>query len=185
MADAETIKAFVIAGHGNLEQVKTLLEADPNLRDQKHQWRENDFESAIQAASHVGNREIALYLLEQGAALELPTVAMLGDEVAVQQMLERDPGLIETRGAHNIPLLPHAALSGNVELVRMLFERGARDGASQALGLAVGRGWLAMAEWLVQHTDADINWKNMQGKTVLEIASERGDTAMLAVLQRR
>ena len=135
-----------------------------------------------QKAADNGNREIALYLLEKGAPLEITTAAMRGDAQAVQQMLERDPGLIEAKGGHGITLLSHSALSGSLELVQDLFARGATEGSSMALSLAVMRGHTELVRWLVRHTNPDPGWKNFQGKTALEIATERGDDAMIRAL---
>lgn len=172
----------MIAGHGNAARLRELLEADPGLLNQAFEWRENDTETALQGASHVGNREIALYLLECGAPLEITTAAMLGDTQAVQQMLERDSGLIGARGAHGITLLSHAALSGEAELVQDLFARGATEGSSMALPLAASLGHVEVAGWLVQNASPDLEWKNFQGKTALEIATEHGDAAMIQAL---
>lgn len=182
MAEPEQIREFVIAGHGNAAKVRELLEADPGLLNEAFLWREGDAETALQGASHVGNREIALLLLERGAPLEITTAAMLGDANTVHAMLEHDSGLIEARGGHGITLLCHAVLSGQLELVQDLFTRGATEGSSMALALAVGRGDLEMARWLVQNAAADPNWKNHQGKSALETATERGDRAMISAL---
>ena len=179
----EEIREFVIAGHGNVDRVRELLSANPELLDQAFEWRENDTETALQGAAHVGNHEIASYLLERGAPLEITTAAMLGDEKAVAEMLERDPGLIEARGAHGITLLCHATLSGSLGLVQTLLARGATEGSSMALSLAVVRGYAEVAAWLVRHANPDLNWKNLQGKTAQEIATEREDGAMIALLR--
>ena len=183
MPEIEQIKEFVIAGHGNLEKLKSMLETNPELLLEKFEWRENDFESALEGASHVGNRAIAMFLIGQGAPKEITTAAMLGEIDAVKTMLEKQPDLIQFKGAHGIALLPHAALSGNLELVKMLFERGATEGASMALTLVASRGFTDVAAWLVQQAQPDLSWKNFAGKTALEIATETNDTAMIAAIK--
>ena len=100
-------------------------------------------------------------------------------------VLADDPTLIEAHGAHGIPLLTHAALSGDVALIAMLFERGARDGVSPALINAVNKGHVGLVQWLLQHAQPDRATKNFQGKTALEIAEERGDQAMVTLLRTR
>ena len=58
------------------------------------------------------DREIALFLLENGAALDLFAAAMLGYVEIVQAMLAEHPELRDARGAHGIPLLVHAQQGG-------------------------------------------------------------------------
>ena len=38
----ETIREFVIAGHGNLPRVREMLDEMPALLNEKYQWGEND-----------------------------------------------------------------------------------------------------------------------------------------------
>ena len=99
MPEIEQIKEFVIAGHGNLEKLKSMLETNPELLLEKFEWRENDFESALEGASHVGNLAIARFLIAQGAPKEITTAAMLGEADAVKTMLETQPDLIQYKGA--------------------------------------------------------------------------------------
>ena len=63
----EQIRDFVIAAHGNLPRVREMLVANPALLNARHQWAENDWETAIQAAAQVGSAQVAEYLLERGA----------------------------------------------------------------------------------------------------------------------
>ncbi len=184
----EQIREFVIAGHGNLEAVRALLAAEPRLLNAANEWGPGDTETAIQGAAHVGSREVAEYLLEQGAPLELPTAAMLGRREVVEQMLAADPAAIHSRGAHDIPLLCHAAFSGDADLVAMLYEAGAREGESMALAnaVAVGTravGTRAVAAWLLENADPDLAWTNWQKQTALDVAVARGDSRMADLLR--
>jgi ankyrin repeat protein len=163
----------VLAGHGNFDRVRALLDEHPALLNAGHQWAPDDIETAIGAAAHVGNAAIANYLLERGAPLDICTAAMLGRTETVAGMLAQDSGGIRATGAHKIPLLTHAALSGSIPLVELLVGKGAVDGASSALGMAVSRKDAAMARWLLAHTKPDLGWKNFQGKTLLALAAER------------
>nr|MBP6789125.1 hypothetical protein [Promineifilum sp.] len=133
----DQIREFVIAGHGNLAAVQSLLAAEPRLLNAANEWAPGDTETAIQGAAHVGSREVAEFLLAQGAPLELPTAAMLGRRAEVTRALAADTAAIHTRGAHGIPLLCHAAFSGDATLVAQLYEAGARDGSTMALVNAV------------------------------------------------
>jgi uncharacterized protein len=184
MIDAETRKAFVAAGHHDLETVKTMLTANPELLEVAFEWQPGDFETALQAASHVGNSDIALYLLEHGAKPQITTAAMLGDTASVHNFLQTDPSLIHAKGAHGISLLVHAVISSNRDLVRNLISKGATDGASMALNIATDIGEIPVIQVLLEGIQPDVNWKNMRGKSALEIASENGQTEILALLER-
>ena len=61
----EMVKEFVGAGHGNLDTVKSMLSEYPNLLYARYDWGNGDFEEAIEGAGHVGNRDIANYLIGQ------------------------------------------------------------------------------------------------------------------------
>ena len=133
----EQIRNFVLPAHGNLAVVQQLLAEDPRLLNEK--YLEFD-ETALEAASHVGNRPIAEFLLAQGAPMNLYTAAMFGlaDEVAA--FLDESPELVNGNGVHGISLLYHAALSGNVALVEMLAERGNTQSPDMPLLGAVAYG---------------------------------------------
>lgn len=179
--NAKQVKDFVIAGHGNVETVKSMLEANPELLNAAHEWRTGDLETALQAASHVGNREIALYLLSRGATLRITTAAMLGDVAALNKFLARDSSLIHSSGAHGIPLLVHAVMSDDAALVSSLISRGAVSGASMALNIATDIGNLAVVRVLLTQAQPDPHWKNMKGKSALELAA--GHFELLKLLE--
>ena len=168
----DLIREFVIAGHGNLEKVRKMLAERPDLLNTAYAWNENDHETAIQAAAQVGNASVAKYLLEKGAPLEICTAAMLGNKEDVERRIRDNPGNINSTGAHGIPLLTHAAWSGNLELVRYLVRNGAKAGASSAVHNAVVRGYYDLVVWLVKNASPDLNAKNFQGKTALSLAIE-------------
>jgi len=178
----DLIRDFVIAGHGNLARVQDLLAQNPELLNAQYQWSENDSETAIQGAAQVGNAKIAEYLLAQGAPLDICTAAMLGRADDVKRLLDEDPGRLQARGAHGISLLAHAALSGDVSLARMLFERGAREDPSYSLGNAVMKGRVDMARWLIENAAPDLNWKNYEGKSLSAIAAENDDVPLVELL---
>jgi ankyrin repeat protein len=179
----EQLRAFVIAGHGDLQKVKAMLAECPELLNAAYEWNENDRETAIQGAAHVGNVAIAEYLLAQGAPLEICTAAMLGHTDDVARFLRQDPTNIHTVGAHGIPLLTHAALSGNLELIQMLTQHGAQAGLSAALHNAVSKGHAEIVRWLLENGSPDLAWQNFQGKTALAIAVERNDQTIAQLLR--
>jgi ankyrin repeat protein len=179
----EQIRDFVIAGHGNLPRIREMLMESPDLLNASYQWSENDTETALQAAAQAGSTPVAEYLLSRGAPLDICTAAMLGRQDVVEQMLARDSGLINARGAHGISLMAHVAWSNNVELANMLFKRGATQGMSHALGNAVMKGNVRMARWIIENGHPDFTWRNYEGKSLLDIASEAPDKEMIKLLK--
>jgi len=180
---SDLVREFVIAGHGNHARVKELLEQHPQLLDAAYSWSATDQETAIQGAAQVGNVPVAEYLLSKGVPLDICTAAMLGRKNEVMSFLDKDPQGINAKGAHKIPLLPHAALSGNVDLVQMLFKKGATEGMSLALNNAVSRRHHKVAKWLLENGRPDLTWKNYEGKTVLAVALDGKDEAMAQMLK--
>jgi ankyrin repeat protein len=180
----ELVRDFVIAGHMDLEKVKRMHEEHPALLNAAHPWKENDHETAIQAAAQMGNVPVAEYLLSKGAPLEICTAAMLGKLEDVRRMLSKNPKDISATGAHGIPLLAHAALSGNLDLVQLLFNQGAHQGVSFAFHNAVNRNDYKIARWLLETGKVDLAWKNYQGKTALAIAGERGYDEIVSLLKQ-
>ncbi len=109
---ADLVSEFVSVAHTDLERVQAMLAAEPALVNATWDWGGGDFETALGAAAHMGAREIALFLLENGARLDLFAAAMLGYLPAVQAMVEANPAVLASRGAHGIPLLAHARFGG-------------------------------------------------------------------------
>lgn len=181
----EQVREFVIAGHGNLGKVKQMLAENPKLLNMSYRWNENDTETAVQAAAQVGSASVAQFLLKQGAPLEICTAAMLGMRDEVEQRLNDDPRNANAEGAHRIPLLPHSVWSENTSLVQLVFERGAKAGATLALQNAVSRGNYEIVEWLVDNAKPDIGGKDFRGKTPLTDAAERKNDRIVAFLKQR
>ena len=182
LMQTEHIKAFVMAGHGNLEKIKTMLLEQPALLEQAFEWREGDFETALQASSHVGNAEIAKYLLQHGAKPEITTAAMLGDTATVEAMLLERPALIQQHGAHGISLLTHAVMSGDAGLVQGLIAKGATSGADMALNIATDCDFFEVVKVLLP-LNPNPNWKNIKSKTALELAANQPE--ILALLESK
>jgi hypothetical protein len=112
MQPPELVKEMVTVSHGNMKRVRELVEAHPALAKASWDWGFGDWEAAIDAASHVGNREIAEYLIGQGARPTLFTAAMLGQLDVVKRLIEAHPGVQRCAGPHSISLLAHAKNGG-------------------------------------------------------------------------
>jgi hypothetical protein len=70
----------------------------------------------------MGRHDIALYLLEKGARMDIFAAAMSGQVEIVQAILKAFPEARHLRGPHSIPLLNHAQAGGDeaTEVVVML-----------------------------------------------------------------
>jgi len=75
-------------------------------------WGGGDFETALGAAAHMGRKDIANYLLAQGARLDLFAAAMLGKLESVNAVLNTYPEAKNVPGPHGIPLIAHAEAGG-------------------------------------------------------------------------
>jgi hypothetical protein len=110
--EAALVKEFVGNAHGDLNRVKELLAQEPGLINATWDWGGGDFETALGAASHMGRRDIAEFLLERGARLDIFAAAMLGKLDIVKAALTAFPDAIKTPGPHGIPLIAHAQAGG-------------------------------------------------------------------------
>lgn len=103
---------FVKAGHNDLTKVKQMLSEAPALINASWDWGGGDFETAIGGAGHVGNVQIAEFLITKGARANLFTFTMLGKTEIVIPALEAFPDLIHSNGPHGFTLLHHANVGG-------------------------------------------------------------------------
>lgn len=108
----ELVKEFVGAGHANLPRVKEMLATHPSLKNACWDWGGGDYETALGGAAHMGRRDIAEYLLSQGARLDLFAAAMLGRLEIVRAACAADATTPGVLGPHGITLLVHARKGG-------------------------------------------------------------------------
>lgn len=125
--DIKLVKEFVIAGHKNLPLLKEMLNEHPNLLYSSYDWGSSDYEEAIEGAAHLGNKEIANYLISKGARVNLFTLTMLGKTDLVKPILEAYPELIFAKGPHGFTLLHHANVGEAKELSYYLKEKGLNE----------------------------------------------------------
>jgi hypothetical protein len=110
--DHARVKRFVIAGHGNLDAVKEMLAEEPGLINATHDWGKGDFETALGGASHMGRRDIAEFLLEHHARMDIFAATMLGKLDIVKAAVAAFPNIVQCPGPHKIPLIVHAQKGG-------------------------------------------------------------------------
>jgi len=125
----DIVKDFVTAGHGNLDKVQVMIKEYPNLIYSKFDWGNGDFEAAIEGAGHVGNKDIANFLIDAGSRVTLYVLTMLGKTELVKPILEAYPKLVFANGPHGFTLLHHAKVGGKEgeELYNYLQEKGLKE----------------------------------------------------------
>jgi hypothetical protein len=112
--DPELVRDFVVKAHGELDGTRELLDREPGLLNATWDWGGGDWETALGGASHMGRRDIALFLLERGARVDIFAAAMLGEIEVVRTMLATFPALGDAPGPHGISLLAHAQAGGDL-----------------------------------------------------------------------
>ncbi len=125
----DKVQATVGQSHRSLENVRKLVDETPLLANACWDWGGGDFETALQAAAHTGQREIAEYLLSKGARLDVFAAAMLGELGFVQAAFALYPNANEIHGPHGFTLL-HCAREGGEKarpVVDWLVARGVPD----------------------------------------------------------
>ncbi len=106
------VREMVGVSHGNLGRVKELVGLHPSLARATWDCGFGDWESALGAASHTGRREIAEFLIANGARPTLFSATMLGQLDVVRAFVEASPGVQRIAGPHGITLLAHARFGG-------------------------------------------------------------------------
>ena len=92
------VQEFVRKAHADLPGTKALLAEQPGLFNATWDWGGGDFEMGIGGAGHMGNREIAEFLIGQGARFDIFVAAMLGRIDVVRALLAAWPALLNRRG---------------------------------------------------------------------------------------
>ena len=110
---ASLVQEFVGVSHGDLTRVQQMLAQEPGLVNASWDWGGGDFETGLGAAAHMGRKDIANFLLQKGARLDLYAAAMLGKLEIVKATLAAFPASIHTPGPHGIPLIAHAQAGGD------------------------------------------------------------------------
>jgi hypothetical protein len=109
---AETVKIWVSKAHSDLEYIQMAFLEEPNLLNASWDWGGGDYETALEAAGHVGNKEVARFLLGKGARMNIFCAAMLGQLEVVKTILTAFPDLKESKGPHGLQLIHHAKKGG-------------------------------------------------------------------------
>ncbi len=108
--DPAVVREVVGAAHTRFEELKEMVTARPELAKATWDWGFGDVESALGAASHMGRKDIAEFLIEYGSRPNIFTFAMLGKLNAVKAMIEEMPGVQKILGPHGFTLMFHAQM---------------------------------------------------------------------------
>lgn len=163
---------IVLKAHFDLEALKRLLDEDPAGVDAQGP----DGETPLQAASHMGRKDIAEYLLSRGARLDPYGAALLGKQAELAAFLREDAELVRRPGVHNaFPVLFMAMKGGHVDLSRWLIEQGAPVPEKTSLvHAAAGSGKPELVGMLLER-GVRVNVGGFKGLTPLHIAARAGD----------
>lgn len=125
----EIVKEFVTVAHGNFQRAQEMLENERLLLHVSTDWGGGDYESAIEACGHTGNKEIATYLLGKGARYNIYLACMLGHLETVKNVVTFNPGLLNSKGPHGFTMLHHAKKGGESSraVEEYLISLGARE----------------------------------------------------------
>jgi ankyrin repeat protein len=180
--------AFVGKGHFDLDAIERGLAAHPELVHASA----TTTELAVEAAGHVGQREIVELLLDHGAPYSMPAAIVRGKPAEITALLEHEPDRMHERGPHDFPLLWYPVLvGGSLELAELLLARGAQIEMQHYLGttalhLAAAHGQPDMVALLLEH-GADPHRRgrkfSRQGETAREAALAEGHDDIARMLE--
>jgi ankyrin repeat protein len=160
IAEARTdLDVFEAAGMGDIDRLRTLLDADPSLANA---WSDDGF-TPLHFAAFFGHPEAAKLLADRGAGLEarstneqfaldatpLHSAAAAGERGVINVLLDAGADVNAVQHGGYTPLL-EAAASGKAELADALLERGADpsaqlDDGRNAVDLATAGGHAELA----------------------------------------
>ena len=105
----------------------------------------------------------------------------------MRELVDLHPGLAHATGAHGIPVLFFAAMSGDRGIAELLRRHGASvnagEGGNMALHAAAAFGRPRMAEWLIAN-GAKIDVPSYNGQTPLALAIDRGHHDVAELLRQ-
>src|SRR5687768_2107653 len=114
--DKTLVQEFVGTAHRDKDKIVTMLEEHPNLLNASHDWGYGDFETALDASSHVGYKELVTYLVDKGAQTNIFTACLFGRMDIIKPTLEMFPRTLHAIGPHGFTLLHHAIRGGEEAL---------------------------------------------------------------------
>lgn len=176
---------------GDLERVRELVAAEPELVHA----REGRGPSAVLLAVYHGHREVADWLVAQGAELGIYDAAALGNLSRVAALLAESPELARMHAPDGFSALGIAAFFGQPEIVDLLLSAGADPNVPSRNAMQVTplhsavacrdpASALRMTESLLAR-GADPNVQQQGGWTPLHQAAAHGRVEIVGMLLER
>jgi len=169
------VQELVGNAHGNLARVRELLDLHPAALNLRAPWNE----TAVEAATQMGNKPILELLIARGAPVDFFTACVLGRVEQVAAELERDPGRANARGVHELTALYFAAIGGNLAIAELLLAAGGNvntraDAAAPIHGAVMG-GSAEMIRLLLD-AGADPTLPDYERRSARQLAEKMGRT---------
>jgi hypothetical protein len=186
----ELVKQLVSKSHADLSTVRDLAKQEPMLVRASWDWGSGDWETGLGAASHMGRRDIAKFLIDSGARIDVFAVFMLGELAPAKALLAAFPDIHKTPGPHGIPLLSHSIVGKEEsrDVFQLLIQAGADVNAAAWRGMtplmmAVSAAQVDMVRTLLDK-GANVAAKSADGTTALDIARKKNSSMMVAMLEK-
>jgi hypothetical protein len=185
---SELVKEYVSKSHGDLESVRLLSKQEPMLLRASWDQGGGDWETGLGAASHMGRRDIAHFLIDSGARIDVFAVFMLGELSPAKALLAAFPDIHKTPGPHGIPLLSHTVVGKkeSFDVFQLLMAAGANVNAAAWRGItplmqAVLADQADMVRALLDR-GADKTAKTPDGQTALDLAKKKDAATIIGML---
>ena len=175
---------FTLIKLGEIDQVKELLDEDPELVNA----RDIEDMSAVMAAVYYQRWGIVQLLITCGAQLDIFEACAAGREERVRDLLEEDPAQVNAIADDGFHPLELACFFGHYEIAELLLEYGASvDEPSHnpmevmPLHSAVASQSLEIVRLLLEH-GAPVNARQSEDFTPLHAAAQNGDLEIMHLL---
>lgn len=189
MTDPSTLLDAV--RRGDLARVRELVAAAPDLVDA----RDGRGPSAVLLAVYHGHRDIAAWLVEQGAELSINDAAAVGKLSRVAAILDESPELARVHAPDGFSALGIAAFFGHPEVLDLLLSAGADPNAASRNAMQVtplhsavacrDEGGAERMTGALLAAGAQVNVAQQGGWTPLHQAAAHGRVAIVEMLLER
>lgn len=184
---------FTAIREGRAAEVKRLLDSNPSLASARSAKGVSAVTAALFLSAGEGfvpprKNAVLSTVLDHGARIDRFEAAALAGRVRVQKELDADPGYLTAESAFGWTPLHFAAYGGNVDVAKLLLDRGAdidrranTKFRNTPLQVSLLTGQEEMAAFLVAH-GADVRIEQAEGFTALHEAAQIGSEKLVALL---